>query len=192
MAVDFGDFNKDGRRDLVVANSGSNEVSVLIGKGDGTFQPAISIPITGGPRGIAVADFDRDGADDFAVAVAINSNVTIFYGNGQGAFSSGATLGVSGSASGVVARDVTGDLIPDILVTDQVSNVVSAFYSTGSTRQFRHDSRFDDITVSRGPIAAGAADVDGDGRSDGIAANGLVCGKRLRPHQYRCDAGAAR
>lgn len=176
MAIDFGDFDEDGRRDLVVANIASNEVSVLIGRGDGTFQPAISIPVSGGPRRIAVADFDRDGADDFAVAVAINSNVTVFYGNGQGAFSSGAVLGVSGSASGVVARDVTGDLIPDILVTDQVSNVVSAFYSSGSTRQFNHDSRFDNITVSRGPIAAGAADVDGDGLVDGIAVNSLVAG----------------
>lgn len=176
VALDFGDFNKDGKRDLVVANASSNEVSVLLGKGDGTFQPATSIPSTGGPRAIAVADFDRDGSDDFAVAVSMNSNVTVFYGNGQGGFTPGSPLGVSGSASALAARDLTGDLLPDILVTDQVSNVVSAFYSTGSQRTFNHDSRFDDITVSRGPMAAGAADVDGDGRSDGIAVNELVAG----------------
>jgi hypothetical protein len=176
VAIDFGDFNKDGRRDLVVANSASNEVSVLMGNGDGTFQPAVSVAINGGPRGIAVADFDRDGADDFAVAVSINSNVMVFYGNGQGTFAAGPVLGIGGSASSVAARDVSGDLIPDILVTDQVSNVVSVFYSTGAARGFRHDSRFDDITVSRGPIAAGAGDVDGDGRYDGLAANGFLAG----------------
>lgn len=175
-AIDSGDFDKDGKRDLAVANSASNDVSVLIGKGDGTFKPATSIPSTGGPRGIAVADFDRDGADDFAVAVSINSHVTVFYGNGQGGFLPGPQLGIGGSASSVVARDVTGDLIPDILVTDQVNNVVSAFYSGGSTHQFRHDSRVDDIIVSRGPVGAGSADVDGDGRYDGLAANGFLAG----------------
>lgn len=176
VAIDFGDFNKDGKRDLVVANSVSNDVSVLIGNGDGTFQPATAIANSGGPRGIAVADFDRDGADDFAVAVSINSHVNVFYGNGQGGFAAGPQLGIGGSASALIARDVTGDLIPDILVTDQVSNVVSAFYGTGSTRQFRHDSRFDDVSVSRGPVSAGSADVDGDGRYDGLAANGFLAG----------------
>jgi hypothetical protein len=175
-AIDSGDFDKDGKRDLAIANSASNDVSVLIGNGDGTFKPATSVASTGGPRGIAVADFDRDGADDFAVAVSINSHVTVFYGNGQGGFSPGPQLGIGGSASSVVARDVTGDLIPDILVADQVSNVVSAFYSSGSTRQFRHDSRVDDVLVSRGPVSAGCADVDGDGRYDGLAANGFLAG----------------
>ncbi len=176
VALDFGDFNKDGKRDLVVANTSSNEVSVLLGKGDGTFQPATSIPSTVGPRAIAVADFDRDGSDDFAIALSMNSNVTVFYGNGQGGFTAGVQLSVSVSPSALAARDVTGDLLPDILVADQSSNVVSAFYSNGSQRTFNHDSRVDDITVSRGPMAAGAADVDGDGRSDGIAVNELVAG----------------
>jgi hypothetical protein len=176
VALDFGDFNNDGKRDLVVADASSNEVSVLLGKGDGTFQAATSIVSAGGPRAIAVADFDHDGSDDFSVAVSMNSNVTVFYGNGQGGFTAGSPLGVSGTASAIAARDLTGDLIPDILVTDQVSNVVSAFYSTGSTRQFRHDSRVDDISVSRGPMAASVADVDGDGRYDGIAVNALVAG----------------
>jgi hypothetical protein len=176
VALDFGDFNNDGKRDLVIANASSNEVSVLLGKGDGTFQPGATIPSAGGPRAIAVADFDRDGSDDFAVAVSMNSNVTVFYGNGQGGFSASSPLGVSGSASAIAARDLTGDLFPDILVSDQVSNTVSGFYSNGSNRTFKHDSRVDEITVSRGPMAASVADVDGDGRYDGIAANVLVAG----------------
>jgi hypothetical protein len=143
-----------------------------MGNGDGTFQAASSITSTGGPLGITVADFDRDGADDFAVAVQMNSNVMVFYGNGQGGFTAGPQLGLSGgTASSVAARDVSGDLIPDILVTDQVQNTVSVFYSTGTSRQFRHDGRFDDIIVSRGPIGAACADVDGDGRYDALAAN---------------------
>ena len=177
VAIDSADFDKDGKRDLVVADSSSSEVSVLLGNGDGTFKPATSISSPGGPRGITAADFDRDGADDFAVAVAMNSNVTVFWGNGQGGFSMGPQLGVGVSASAVVARDVSGDLFPDILVTDQSSNVLSAFYYRPDfPRQFGHDSRFDDITVSRGPMAVAAADVDGDGRYDGIAANALVAG----------------
>ncbi|MFQ5666316.1 MAG: FG-GAP-like repeat-containing protein [Candidatus Binatia bacterium] len=171
--IDWGDFNKDGQLDLVVANSASDALSILIGNGDGTFHSATSLPSTGGPRAVAVADFDRDGFDDVAVARSVNSNVTVLYGDGQGGFPvAGQPLGVSGSAAGLAARDLTGDMIPDLLVTDQVSNAVLAFASTGSTRQLRDES----VGVSRGPMAIVAADVDGDGRYDGVAANAFVAG----------------
>ncbi len=171
VAIDFGDFNKDGRRDLVVANGVSNDLSVLIGNGDGTFQSTTTIPSPNGPRALAVGDFNHDGVDDLAVARTINSNVTVYFGDGQGGFpSAGPQLGLSGSASAVAARDLTGDLIPDILVTDQVANAVVAFVN--SAGQFQDDS----IGVSRGPISVAAADVDGDGRYDGAAANSFLAG----------------
>ena len=68
MAV--GDFNGDGVPDLAVANSSSNNVSVLLGNGDGTFQAAVDFGAAGGPLlfSVAVGDFNGDGMPDLAVA----------------------------------------------------------------------------------------------------------------------------
>src|SRR5208283_2999646 len=48
--------------DLAVANAGSNNVTILLGNGDGTFTPAAASPATGAePLGVAVGDFNADG-----------------------------------------------------------------------------------------------------------------------------------
>src|SRR5438034_179757 len=59
-SVATGDFNGDGKLDLAVANLLSNNVSVLLGNGDGTFGPAVNY--AGGPnnRGVFVGDFNGD------------------------------------------------------------------------------------------------------------------------------------
>jgi len=72
------DFNLDGVPDLVTANFMANNASVLLGVGDGSFDP----PIDAGPTGLfsygAVAgDFDGDGKPDFATANASSNNVTV-------------------------------------------------------------------------------------------------------------------
>src|SRR5580692_8550411 len=55
-----GDFNGDGKPDLVVANNGSNTISILLGRGDGAFQPALNIFVAQ-PTSVAVGDFNKDG-----------------------------------------------------------------------------------------------------------------------------------
>jgi hypothetical protein len=69
VALAVGDFNHDGRADVVVGNTqqGSNSVSVLLGKPDGTFNAAVSYPVDGSPSGIAVGDFNNDGKLDLLV-----------------------------------------------------------------------------------------------------------------------------
>ena len=64
----MGDFNGDGKPDLAVANSGSNNVSVLLGNGDGTFQAAVNYAAGNAPNSVAVGDFNGDGKADLAVA----------------------------------------------------------------------------------------------------------------------------
>src|SRR2546428_12546167 len=61
QSVAVGDFNGDGVQDLATANSGSHDVSVLLGNGGGSFQPAQSFT-TGShaARSVAVGDFDGD------------------------------------------------------------------------------------------------------------------------------------
>jgi len=67
-SVAVGDFNGDGAQDLAVANFGSNDVSVLRGNGDGTFQAAVNFGVGERPFSVAVGDFNGDGPQDLAVA----------------------------------------------------------------------------------------------------------------------------
>src|SRR5580704_8910187 len=68
-AIAVGDFNGDGKLDLVVANGGASSMSVLFGNGDGTFQPHVDYGTGGNPTAVAVGDFNGDGKPDLAVAV---------------------------------------------------------------------------------------------------------------------------
>src|SRR5690242_126992 len=65
-AVAVGDLNHDGAADIVSANSGSNDVSVLMGRGDGTFQVAQSVAVDDQPHAVAIADLNNDGKLDIA------------------------------------------------------------------------------------------------------------------------------
>ena len=67
-ALVAGDFNGDGRTDLAVANSGSNDVSVLLGNGDGTFQNQVTYAVGSYPDALVAGDFNGDGRTDLAVA----------------------------------------------------------------------------------------------------------------------------
>ena len=69
-SVAVGDFNGDGKLDVAVANSGSSNVSILLGNGDGTLQPARNFDAGVAPNGIAVADFNGDGKLDIAAVPA--------------------------------------------------------------------------------------------------------------------------
>jgi hypothetical protein len=62
------DFNRDGKVDLVLANTQAPSVSILLGVGDGTFLPPQVAPVSSAPRGVAVLDVDGDGDVDVASA----------------------------------------------------------------------------------------------------------------------------
>ncbi len=76
-AIAIGDFNGDGKPDLVVANSGSNDVSVLLGDGKGGFAPAVNFPVGTNPVSLKVGGFNKDGKDDIVVANKDSKNITI-------------------------------------------------------------------------------------------------------------------
>jgi hypothetical protein len=78
-SVAAADLNGDGKPDLAVANSNSNDVSVLLGDGAGGFNAAAGSPVAAGtnPVSLAAADLNGDGKPDLAVANSNSSNLTI-------------------------------------------------------------------------------------------------------------------
>src|SRR5207247_3960170 len=88
-SIAVGDFNGDGKADLAVANHVSHDVTILLGNGDGSFNPAPGSPVPAGyfPAAVVVSDFNGDGKPDLAVANFTNSfNLTILLGDGNGGF----------------------------------------------------------------------------------------------------------
>jgi hypothetical protein len=75
--VAAGDFNRDGNLDLVTANYGDNDISILFGNGDGTFQNAVNYGADSNPVSMAVGDFNSDGAPDLAVASKFSNDVSV-------------------------------------------------------------------------------------------------------------------
>ena len=165
MAV--GDFNGDGVPDLAVANTGSNNVSVLLGNGDGSFQAAESFPVATGPSSVVVGDFNGDGKLDLAVTTEAGSpapplptdTVSVLLGNGDGTFQEARDSAVSTvGPSSVAVGDFNGDGVPDLAVVG--ANGVSVLLGHG-------DGTFETGLAFAAPgVSVVVDDVDGDGVPD--------------------------
>jgi len=81
VSLATGDFNRDGRLDLLAVNVQSADLSLLIGNGAGGFAPAASLPAGDLPAAAAVADFDADGNLDLAVIRNDHSSVAMMAGD---------------------------------------------------------------------------------------------------------------
>ncbi|RMH06364.1 MAG: VCBS repeat-containing protein [Nitrospirae bacterium] len=85
-AMTLADFNEDGFLDVATANRNSDDVTVLLGNGNGTFQAPISLGAGKSPMGIAAGDMDRDGHVDLVVAETQADRLVILQGRGNGLF----------------------------------------------------------------------------------------------------------
>jgi hypothetical protein len=123
-----GDFTGNGHLDLATANSGSNDVSVLLGKGDGTFQPAVEYAVGERPDALAAGDFAGNGRLDLAVACQGNEypypsgtnpgGVSVLMGNGDGTFQRAREYAAGQSPVALTSGHFTSDAKLDLAFAD--------------------------------------------------------------------------
>ena len=167
FSVAAGDFNGDGKTDLVTANDGSNTVSFLPGNGDGTFGAKTDLSMGNTPAGVAASDLNGDGKLDLVVShFPFGASFTVAFGNGNGTFGAPTTyMPDSSYPVDIVITDFNGDNKPDIAVAGQYS--VSMFLNNGSGT-FTAGTSF---ATGAPPWFMSAADVNGDGKMDLLLPN---------------------
>jgi hypothetical protein len=165
---DNADLNGDRHIDLVTANTTSNTVSVLMGIGDGTFQPAQHYVVGATPRGLALFDVDGDGDTDIVAGALGGNHVTVLRNDGAGQFGSPSTFDGGPSEYGLAAADFDNDGIMDLAVSAAGEQRIRVYRGNGDgTFTFSSSSPSGGVGWM---LACG--DVNGDGDMDVTTANG--------------------
>ncbi|CAF1431265.1 unnamed protein product [Rotaria sordida] len=133
-----GDFNRDNRSDIVIANSGINTIEIRIGLGNSTFDTQIMYSISTGlfPRYVNTADIDNDNNLDIVTVNSGSDSVSVNLGYGNGSFKV-STLYSTGAGShpcSVVFGDLNNDNRLDLIIanegTDNIAVLIGYNYST--------------------------------------------------------------
>ena len=165
-----GDFNGDGKQDLVVTNFSSNTASIILGDGAGHFGAATSFTTGAGtnPNSVAVGDFNGDGKQDLAVANFNSFNVSILLGNGAGGFSAPTSFGVGADSVFVAVGDFNGDGRQDLALSFE-TDYVSVMLGDGAGN-FGASTNFS-AGAGGQTHAMVVGDFNGDGKQDLAVAN---------------------
>jgi hypothetical protein len=166
-SVAVGDFNGDGKQDIVTANDGASSVSIRLGDGNGDFSGSTEVSVGLSPISVAIGDFNGDGKQDIASANSGSSSVSICLGDGNGGFSSNTNVSVGSYPFSVAIGDFNGDGKQDIAAASQGLTSVSIRIGDGNGG-FTGNT---DVSVENLPNSVAIGDFNGDGNQDIATAN---------------------
>ena len=130
----FGDFNKDNKLDLVVANNGRDNIGILLNDYNGTFtnQITYSTGTDSSPYSVVVNNFNKDNFLDIAVANYGNHNIAIFLGKANGTFANYTTISTDNSRPFFISsQDLNNDNKSDLVLINYGTNIISIHLGLG-------------------------------------------------------------
>lgn len=170
-SVTSADFNADGNLDLAVGNlapvGGTGSVSVMLGRGDGTFNPKTDFAIGASLLSLTGGDFNGDGKVDLAGSHLETFSVSVLLGNGDGTFGPPIDTSAGTQPSSVVAGDFNQDGRLDLAAANSAFGTVSILLGNGNGA-FGSKS---DFPAGAFPLALSIADFNQDGKLDVAVAN---------------------
>jgi uncharacterized repeat protein (TIGR01451 family) len=215
LALAVGDFNGDHKLDLIVISPGDTTTStvgvanLLLGKGDGTFQPPVKIAAGQSPFSVAAEDLNGDKKIDLVFGDQSDESLSVLLGNGDGTFQPARTisLGSSGQISSLVVADFNGDTNPDVVAATPTGAVILAGHGDGTFQatgpvvastsggfllagDFDNDQRVDLVGLARIPPPSGCHEfcvspfsaVLYRGNGDGTFNPGVLVGSAFSSH----------
>jgi len=161
-----------GKKDIVVDLHDGNAVAVILGNGDGTFQPPVNYLLNAGnpvPCSVLLADLKGDGNLDIITTNSNTATMSIFInkGDGTGTFNAPYTINTGSEPGDVIAADFNGDGKIDLATEDTSSNTVSIYIGNGDGT-FKPRVTY---PVGNKPSGILAFDFNGDGIMDLAVAN---------------------
>jgi len=161
QSIVAGDFNNDGKPDLVEAMPGccgGTGVHIFLNDGSGGFLPSVSFSAGADPGQVVTADFNHDGNLDLAVPDWGTGNVLVLLGDGHGGF--GAPISSPSTEGYLVAGDFNHDGFPDLATADSQLRILLGNGAGGFTVAHTY------IFGPSSPTHLAAADFNHDGNLD--------------------------
>jgi hypothetical protein len=166
-SVVLADLNGDGNLDVATANSGSKNVSVLLGRGDGSYRPAVSYATQTNPVSVAVGDFVGNGRLDLAVANKGSNSVSVLLNNGNGTFQTAVNYAVGSNPVSVAVGDFNADHKLDLVVANYGGSSLSVLPNNGNGTFAAATT----VSVPSAPVSVAVADLKGTGETDLVTAS---------------------
>jgi hypothetical protein len=152
-SVAIGDLNEDTVPDLAVAKEVTNDVSVLLGNGNGTFQAGVDYPAGTSPFSVVIGDLDLlyRHLDVAVAAYTTQGRVWVLLGDGDGTLQAPTYYDAGGKASSIAMGDLDRDAVPDLAVANYNSDTVSVFINM---KEACNDTDGDGYGAPANPVCA--------------------------------------